>query len=728
MKSLVLAEKPSVGRDIARVLGCQQKGNGYFEGPKYIVTWALGHLVTLADPETYDQKYQTWRLEDLPMLPEPLKLEVIPQTRGQYQAVNQLLKRSDVNEVIIGTDAGREGELVARWILERSGVKKPVKRLWISSVTDKAIKEGFGSLKDGKAYENLYASAVARSAADWYVGMNATRALTTKFNAQLSCGRVQTPTLAMIQKREKEIGAFKSQAYYGVQVTGKGIFLTWVDEKTGATQTFDQSKAAAVVESTKGKELVIKAIDKKHKKQSAPPLYDLTELQREANKRYGFSAKQTLNLMQALYETHKILTYPRTDARYLSSDLVGTLKDRVKACGVGDFGKVAGMILKSPIMARKHFVDDTKVSDHHAIIPTEQLVQLNRLSADERRIYEMVVKRFLSVLLPAFEYEQTTILGTVQTDKGVSTFKASGKRVIQNGWKNAYDLNEDPEGDDDAFDASSERLRDQLLPMLQQGDRLKVEGVRLTTDETRPPSFFTEGTLLAAMERPSKHMTCGIGTVATRADIIEKLLGSFLIEKKGQALHITSKGRQLLELVPHDLRTPELTAEWEDRLEKIASGKLKKEAFITEIKGYAKACVLEIKNSSAQFRHDNVSREKCPDCGKFLLEVNGKKGKMLVCQDRECGFRRSVALVTNARCPNCHKKMTLVGQGEGKLFTCVCGHREKLDAFNERRKAAESKGNIKDVRKYLEEQKKENSKPDPNSSPFAALKGLLPKE
>jgi len=728
MKSLVLAEKPSVGRDIARVLGCQQKGNGYFEGPKYIVTWALGHLVTLADPETYDQKYQTWRLEDLPMLPEPLKLEVIPQTRGQYQAVNQLLKRSDVNEVIIGTDAGREGELVARWILERSGVKKPVKRLWISSVTDKAIKEGFGSLKDGKAYENLYASAVARSAADWYVGMNATRALTTKFNAQLSCGRVQTPTLAMIQKREKEIGAFKSQVYYGVQVTGKGIYLTWVDEKTGATQTFDQSKAAAVVESCKGKELVIKAIDKKHKKQSAPPLYDLTELQREANKRYGFSAKQTLNLMQALYETHKILTYPRTDARYLSSDLVGTLKDRVKACGVGDFGKVAGMILKSPIMAGKHFVDDTKVSDHHAIIPTEQLVQLNRLSADERRIYEMVVKRFLSVLLPAFEYEQTTILGTVQTDKGVSTFKASGKRVIQNGWKNAYDLNEDPEGDDDAFDASSERLRDQLLPMLQQGDRLKVEGVRLTTGETRPPSFFTEGTLLAAMERPSKHMTCGIGTVATRADIIEKLLGSFLIEKKGQALHITSKGRQLLELVPHDLRTPELTAEWEDRLEKIASGKLKKEAFITEIKGYAKACVLEIKNSSAQFRHDNVSREKCPDCGKFLLEVNGKKGKMLVCQDRECGFRRSVALVTNARCPNCHKKMSLVGQGEGKLFTCVCGHREKLDAFNERRKAAESKGNIKDVRKYLEAQKKENSRPDPNSSPFAALKGLLPKE
>jgi len=621
MKSLVLAEKPSVGRDIARVLGCQQKGNGYFEGPKYIVTWALGHLVTLADPETYDQKYQTWRLEDLPMLPEPLKLEVIPQTRGQYQAVNQLLKRSDVNEVIIGTDAGREGELVARWILERSGVKKPVKRLWISSVTDKAIKEGFGSLKDGKAYENLYASAVARSAADWYVGMNATRALTTKFNAQLSCGRVQTPTLAMIQKREKEIGAFKSQVYYGVQVTGKGIYLTWVDEKTGATQTFDQSMAAAVVESTKGKELVIKAIDKKNKKQSAPPLYDLTELQREANKRYGFSAKQTLNLMQALYETHKILTYPRTDARYLSSDLVGTLKDRVKACGVGDFGKVARMILKSPIMAGKHFVDDTKVSDHHAIIPTEQLVQLNRLSVDERRIYEMVVKRFLSVLLPAFEYEQTTILGTVQTDKGVSTFKASGKRVIQNGWKNAYDLNEDPEGDDDAFDASSERLRDQLLPMLQQGDRLKVEGVRLTTGETRPPSFFTEGTLLAAMERPSKHMTCGIGTVATRADIIEKLLGSFLIEKKGQALHITSKGRQLLELVPHDLRTPELTAEWEDRLEKIASGKLKKEAFITEIKGYAKACVLEIKNSSAQFRHDNVSREKCPDYGKFLLSA-----------------------------------------------------------------------------------------------------------
>lgn len=706
-KSLILAEKPSVGKDIARVLKCQQKGNGFFEGPKYIVTWALGHLVTLADPESYDNKYQKWNLEDLPMLPAPLKLEVIKQTRGQFGTVKAQMLRKEVTEIIIATDAGREGELVARWIIEKAAVKKPLKRLWISSVTDKAILEGFSKLKDAKAYEDLYASAVARSEADWYVGMNATRALTCKFNAQLSCGRVQTPTLAMIAQRESEIQKFVPKPYYGLTAMTKGVYFTWADQKSGSTRSFDLGLVEGVEKKVKGKNIEIVNLDKKHKKTFSPGLYDLTELQRDANKRFGFSAKKTLNVMQKLYEQHKILTYPRTDSRFISSDIVPTLKDRVRAAGVGDFSKIAGQIHRNGIVANKSFVDDAKVSDHHAIIPTEQVVQLRELSADERKIYDMVVKRFFSVLLPAFEYEETQITAKI----GDETFKAKGKHVLKMGWKEVYQNSED---------VSEDELKDQSLPVLKKGESLEVYGLKRTDGKTTPPAYFTEGTLLSAMERPSKDMSYGIGTVATRADIIEKLVNSFLIEKREPYLHITSKGKQLLSLVPEDLKMPELTAQWESKLERIAKGALKKEQFITEIKSYAKQTVLEIKNTEAKFRHDNITREKCPDCGKFLLEVNGKKGKMLVCQDRECGHRKSISVVTNARCPQCHKKMELRGEGDNKSFTCKCGYREKLDAFNKRRESAKSQGNIKDVRKFLEEQKK-SQKADPSDSPFAIL-------
>ena len=716
-KALVLAEKPSVGRDIARVLGCGQKSNGAMEGSKYIVTWALGHLVTLADPEAYDKKYQKWNLEDLPMLPEPLKLEVIPNTRGQYGTVKQLMQRGDVDEIIIATDAGREGELVARWILEKANVKKPVKRLWISSVTDKAIKEGFSRLKDGKAYENLYASAFSRSAADWYVGINATRALTTKFSAQLSCGRVQTPTLAMVAQREAEIQGFKSRQYFGLTVMAKGIHLTWTDAKSGSTQSFDQGYITGIETKVKGGKIIVTDISVQQKKTYAPGLYDLTELQREANKRYGFSAKQTLNLMQKLYEEHKVLTYPRTDSRYISSDIVPTLKDRIRACGVSEYGAFAGQILRSPIVTSKSFVDDSKVSDHHAIIPTEQVVLLNQMSTDERKIYDMVVKRFLAVLMPPFEYEQTSIVAKI----GDETFKAKGKRILVAGWKAVYDSHYDEE---DASEDPSAALRDQTLPALKKGDALSVEGTRMTKGATQPPPYHTEGTLLSAMEKPGRHLTHGIGTVATRADIIEKLLGTFLIEKKGQYLHMTSKGKQLLEIVPKDLRTPELTAEWEEKLERISSGQLSKKAFLAEIKDYARATVQEIKSSDANFRHDNLTRQKCPECGKYMLEVNGKKGKMLVCQDRECGHRKSLSIVTNARCPVCHKKLELRGEGENKTFFCKCGHREKLEAFNKRREEASTKAGKRDVEKILKELKKEQAQ-DAGDSPFAAaLKNL----
>ncbi|OQR54632.1 DNA topoisomerase III [Bacillus sp. CDB3] len=725
VKSVVIAEKPSVARDIAKVLKCTKKGNGFLEGDKYIVTWALGHLVTLADPEVYDNKYKTWNLEDLPMLPERMKLVVIKQTGKQFNAVKHQLTRSDVNEVVVATDAGREGELVARWIIEKAKVNKPIKRLWISSVTDKAIKDGFANLKPGKAYDNLYASAVARSEADWYIGLNATRALTTRFNAQLNCGRVQTPTVAMIASREDEIKNFKAQTYYGIEAqTMNKLKLTWQDAN-GNSRSFNKEKIDSIVKNLDKQNATVVEIDKKQKKSFSPGLYDLTELQRDANKKFGYSAKETLNIMQKLYEQHKVLTYPRTDSRYISSDIVGTLPERLKACGVGEYRPFAHKVLQKPIKANKSFVDDSKVSDHHAIIPTEGYVNFSAFTDKERKIYDLVVKRFLAVLFPAFEYEQLTL----RTKVGNETFIARGKTILHAGWKEVY---ENRFEDDDVTDD----VKEQLLPRIEKGDTLTVKLIMQTSGQTKAPARFNEATLLSAMENPTKYMdtqnkqladtlksTGGLGTVATRADIIDKLFNSFLIEKRGKDIHITSKGRQLLDLVPEELKSPTLTGEWEQKLEAIAKGKLKKEVFISEMKNYTKEIVSEIKSSDKKYKHDNISTKSCPDCGKPMLEVNGKKGKMLVCQDRECGHRKNVSRTTNARCPQCKKKLELRGEGAGQIFACKCGYREKLSTFQERRKKESgNKADKRDVQKYMKQQKKEE---EPLNNPFAeALKNL----
>lgn len=725
-KSVVIAEKPSVARDIARVLKCDKKGNGYLEGSKYIVTWALGHLVTLADPESYDVKYKKWNLEDLPMLPERLKLTVIKQTGKQFNAVKSQLLRKDVTEIIVATDAGREGELVARWIIDKVRVNKPIKRLWISSVTDKAIKDGFANLKPGKAYDNLYASAVARSEADWYIGLNATRALTTRFNAQLNCGRVQTPTVAMIANREDEIKNFKAQTYYGIEAqTTNQLKLTWQDAN-GNSRSFNKEKIDGIVKGLDKHNATVVEIDKKQKKSFSPGLYDLTELQRDANKKFGYSAKETLNIMQKLYEQHKVLTYPRTDSRYISSDIVGTLPERLKACcGVGEYRSLAHKVLQKPIKANKSFVDDSKVSDHHAIIPTEGYVNFSAFTDKERKIYDLVVKRFLAVLFPAFEYEQLTL----RTKVGNETFIARGKTILHAGWKEVY---ENRFEDDDVTDD----VKEQLLPRIEKGDTLTVKLIMQTSGQTKAPARFNEATLLSAMENPTKYMdtqnkqladtlksTGGLGTVATRADIIDKLFNSFLIEKRGKDIHITSKGRQLLDLVPEELKSPTLTGEWEQKLEAIAKGKLKKEVFISEMKNYTKEIVSEIKSSDKKYKHDNISTKSCPDCGKPMLEVNGKKGKMLVCQDRECGHRKNVSRTTNARCPQCKKKLELRGEGAGQIFACKCGYREKLSTFQERRKKESgNKADKRDVQKYMKQQNKEE---EPLNNPFAeALKKL----
>ena len=720
MKHLVIAEKPSVGRDIARVLHCNKKTNTYIEGKDYIVTWALGHLVTLADPEQYDEQYKTWNMDTLPMLPEHWKLVVIKQTGRQFHAVKELIFRKDVSDIIIATDAGREGELVARWILDKAGNQKPLKRLWISSVTDKAIREGFQNLRPGKSYEPLYRAAVARAQSDWVVGINATRALTCKYNAQLSCGRVQTPTLAMIAAREEEIRTFKPVPYYGLKAAVGGITFTWTDARSGSSRSFDKDRIQAIKQAS-APSLLVTDVRKKLKKTFAPALYDLTALQREANQKFGFSAKQTLNIMQRLYENHKVLTYPRTDSRYLTTDIVPTLKERLKACAVGPYSKFAGRLSMQKLQANKSFVNDSKVSDHHAIIPTEQFVQLDHMSNEERKIYDLVVRRFLAVLSPACEYEETSISGTI----GEERFSAKGNFIKSAGWREVYESGYTDGEDEDEEQTTFSQIS---LPDVQKGETLPVTALTITEGKTKPPACFTEGTLIAAMENPVKYLkhkdkdvvktlgeTGGLGTVATRADIIEKLFNSFLMEKKGNEIHITSKGKQLLSLVPSDLKSPELTASWEMRLQAIAKGKESDKAFMKEIEHYTKALIQEIKSADGTFRHDNMTRTKCPECGKFMLEVNGKHGKMLVCQDRECGHKETISRHTNARCPVCHKKMDLVGKGDGQRFVCVCGHKVKLSAFEDRKKKAGKGASKKDVNNYLRKQAKEANEPINNA-------------
>ena len=727
MKSLVIAEKPSVARDIARVLGANQKNGGVLEGKKYVVTWALGHLITLADPEEYDKKYEKWEMSTLPMMPKDMKLVVIRQTGKQFSVVKTQLFRKDIEEIIIATDAGREGELVARWILEKAGCHKPIKRLWISSVTDKAIKEGFANLKDGHAYDNLYRAAVARAEADWLVGMNGTRALTCKYNAQLSCGRVQTPTLAMIARREEEIRQFTPKEYYGVSVETQDVKWTWRDEKTKSFRTFSREKAEEIRRKTETASLEVTRIEEKTKKSMAPGLYDLTTLQREANQKYGFSAKETLNIMQRLYENHKVLTYPRTDSRYIGKDIVPTIRERLKACGIGPYRKLAGALMNKPVQANSSFVDDKKVSDHHAIIPTEQFVQLDHMTNEERKIYDMVVRRFLAVLYPPFEYQQVTM----EAKAAGETFAASGKVVKSQGWKEVYEGGDQEESEED-----EEELKDQRLPKMQTGQKLKVLRAALNTGKTKPPARFTEATLLAAMENPVKFMetrdkeavktigeTGGLGTVATRADIIEKLFHSFMMEKKGNEIHITSKAKQLLELVPEDLKKPELTADWEMKLSQIAKGKIRQGDFLHEIRDYTCEIVDEIKSGEGTFRHDNLTNKVCPRCGKKLLAVNGKNSKMLVCQDRECGYRETISRTTNARCPKCHKRMEMYVKGKEETFICACGYKEKLSAFQARRKKEGAGVGKRDVQNYLRRQQKEANEPVNNA--FAqALSGI----
>ncbi|MDP4095741.1 DNA topoisomerase III [Paenibacillus sp. P96] len=670
MKVLVLAEKPSVAREIARVMGSREKHKSYFEGPQYVVTWALGHLIGLAEPEDYDNKYATWKLEELPILPKTTKLKVLRETSQQFKAVQQLMKRQDIGELIIATDAAREGELLARWIMQMAHWKKPFRRLWISSQTDKAIKEGFAKLLPGKQFDRLYESARCRAEADWMVGLNVTRALTCKFNAQLSAGRVQTPTLGMIMDREKEITGFRSQEYDTI-AGDFGSFQATRRGSNGDARIFDRQETETLKRKLEGSTGTIAQVKKSEKAEPHPLPYDLTELQRDANRRFGFSAKQTSNVLQRLYEQHKLVTYPRTDSRYLSADITGTLKERLNSVAVGPYAATARPLLRTQLKVTKRFVDDSKVTDHHAIIPTEETVFLNKLSAEERKLYDLIVRRFISLFYGPAKYDAVA----VTVEAAGEMFHVKGTVMKDSGWRVVYDGEIMDDSDEDEDEDSRDKEQHIMLPELKQGEKVKLVRCIVKPGRTMPPKRYTEAALLSQME---KH---GLGTPATRADIIEKLVSSDTIERQGNLLHPTGKGKQLIELAAPQLRTPELTARWEAELERIARGQGSPDSFLNGIRDMTRELVSTVKNSAAEYKPHNVTNSHCPDCGSKLLEKKGKRGKFLVCPSQDCGYRRSnEKRLSNRRCPQCHKKMEMKEGKAGLYVQCLpCGLTEVLD-------------------------------------------------
>lgn len=691
MKSVVLCEKPSVARDIARNLGAKNNKNGCLEGDKYIVTWALGHLVTLQTPDKY-KEFSNVSLENLPMIPKYMKTEIIKKTFKQYKIIETAVNRKDVNEVIIATDAGREGELVARYILEKANCKKKVKRLWISSVTDKAIKDGFKNLKAGDDYLGLYYSGVARANADWLVGINASRALTLKYNASLNCGRVQTPTLQMVFEREEKIKNFKPREYYTFEAVVDGIRFNCGESE------YNFTKAEKFVSDNKNKTINFDKVEVKIKTSIPKPLYNLTDIQQAASALFGLSPKQTLNIIQRLYESHKVLTYPRTDSRYLTTDMKNTLADRLRAID-GDYKEITAKLLREKDFNTKRIINNSKVSDHHAIIPTEQKPNYMSLSDTELKIYNLVVKRFLENLLPDYKYEETSY--SFKLDNKVFTAKST--KVIQLGFK----------------ELSRSEIEDKKISFSTK--EFSLDSLQYNKKQTTPPSYYTEGSLIYAMENPFEFVdddnerkilkqTNGIGTVATRADILEKLFtNDYLVLDNGR-IKTTNKAKQLLNLVPKNLKSPSLTATWEKQLDNIAKNKLSKDKFLKDIKDYTRECILEIKDSQDKFKHDNISGKKCEECGSYMLEVDKKGTKMLKCSSPTCRNRKVISRLTNLRCDNCHKKMILFGSGENSTYRCVCGNSLKQKEVDKRIKNnKKDKASRVDMKKYMKQESLENN-------------------
>lgn len=688
MKKLILAEKPSVARDIGRILNANEKKKNYLEGKNYVITWALGHLLGLKMPEDLNKKWEKWQLETLPMLPKFIGTKPLPKTRSQLKTIESLVKRKDINEIVIATDAGREGELVARWILQYVHANKKVTRLWISSQTDKAVKQGFKELKPAEKYDNLYESALARATADWLVGLNVTRALTVKYQDNLSAGRVQTPTLALVRRQEEKIEKFMPQKYYRIALR-LGNQTAYMKQKNiyAIKERDEAEKKKRHLDNFKGQ---IRNINSKVKREAAPLLYDLTELQREANKRYGYSAKKTLSLVQSLYEIHKVVSYPRTDSRYLSNDIKSTLMERLQAIRKYDSRAEESIKNKAKVILKKVF-NDSKVTDHHALIPTEQVPNYSKFSADEQKIYNLIVSRFLGIFAQPYTVEELRVVVTFDKDE----FIFVGKKVLDYGWKNK-----------DASEEVALNLKKDTVV----SPNFTVEE-KLTT-----PSPLTEAGLLAQMEK------FGLGTPATRAEIIEKLVKSELMERTGHALRVTPKGKQLLNLVNKELVSPKLTAKWEKQLEDIAHGKMKSQKFIGDIKNDTKRLVSEVKNSKENYKDFSLTKKRCPECNSFLKVRKTRDGEIYVCSNPECNYRRRKdAKVSNHRCPQCHRKMLIVEGKNGKYFRCKYdGTTEKMTVGKKNKKMTKH-----EERRLL---KKINQDDEPQESPLAlALKTAMGK-
>ncbi len=652
-KTLVIAEKPSVGRDLTKVLpGSFAKHEGYLESPEHVITWAVGHLVQLAEPEEYDPKFKKWRMADLPIVPDRFRLVIRDErSRKQMTVVSRQLKRDDVDAVVNACDAGREGELIFAWLYEKAGARKPVQRLWLSSMTTSAIRDAFGALRPAAELASLEAAARSRSEADWIVGMNATRAATIRlrssFDGAVSLGRVQTPTLAILARREQEIRDFTPEPYWLVDA----LFAT--DDKRSYAGRYHAGAKPRLTSAQEAERVVaacaeqpgtITKHDTSERRERAPLLYDLTTLQREANSRYGFAARRTLAAAQRLYEEHKYLTYPRTSSRFLPGDVVSEIKPTAGLVGANrEYATAAAYVTGLDLLPLGRVVNDAKVTDHHAIIPTRSEHALDRLSDDDRRIYDLVARRFLAVFHPEAVFENTRVETTVEAGGESFVFRTRGRRLLQPGWRGVYDQLADERRSEDEDEGS-----DQDLPALRPQERVLAREVQALAKETKPPRRYSEGSLLAAMETAGKLVDddelreamkdSGIGTPATRAAIIERLLSVGYIERDGRALVCTEKGINVIGLLgAHRLTSPELTGDWEARLAKIEQGSDSRERFMGDIERFAAETVSELDEKLKDIRIPRANLGPCPVCGRDVIE--NRKG--FSCWSREdpgCGF------------------------------------------------------------------------------------------
>ncbi len=652
-KTLVIAEKPSVGRDLVRVLpGAFTKGEGYLEGPEHVVTWAVGHLVQLADPDEYDDKFKKWRMADLPIVPDQFKLVVRDErSKKQMNVVKRMLGRDDVDNVVNACDAGREGELIFAYLYEKSGSRKPVQRLWLNSMTKAAIENAFGSLRPASELATLEAAARSRSEADWIVGMNSTRAATIRlrssFDGAVSLGRVQTPTLAILARREEEIRAFKPEPYWIVDAQFDPVQDTPRRYEgryhSGSNPRLKSAaEAAAVVADCEGQTGTITKLDKSERKERPPLLYDLTSLQRDANSRFGFSARRTLAAAQRLYEEHKALTYPRTNSRYLTGDMVGEIKPIARLVGErAEYANGAQYVLGLDVLPLARVVNDAKVTDHHAIIPTRaERHPVDKMNDDDKRIYDLVVKRFLAIFHPEAVFENTR----VETTVAQHVFRTRGKLMLVPGWRGVYGETADADTSRDDDDDG----REQQLPKLMLDEAVSVLEVVFEEKETKPPRRYTEGALLAAMETAGKLVDeeelreamkdSGIGTPATRAAIIERLLQVGYIERDARALVVTEKGLNVIRLLgEHPLTSPGLTGDWEHRLAKIETGQDSREAFMGDIVKFTEETVGELDTKLKDVRIPRANLGPCPVCGRDIVE-NRKGYSCWSREDPGCGF------------------------------------------------------------------------------------------